>query len=95
MLLQSHTQEIRLLPALPAAWQNGHVRGLRARGGLELDLEWREGQLQKSAIRALREGRYTVSYRGKSLELVFPESNWSIQLQQDTWNNEMTGGDDF
>jgi len=51
MLLQSHGAVVRLLPALPAAWPAGHVRGLRARGGLELDLAWAEGRAIQAALR--------------------------------------------
>lgn len=56
MLLQSHKDELRLLPALPNAWRKGHVSGLRARGGYELELSWNDGQLERAIIHASLDG---------------------------------------
>jgi alpha-L-fucosidase 2 len=52
MLVQSHDGTIQLLPALPDAWQKGVLKGVRARGGAVLDLEWSSGLLQKVTIHA-------------------------------------------
>ncbi|WP_019639608.1 glycoside hydrolase family 95 protein [Paenibacillus fonticola] len=60
MLLQSHLEHIRLLPALPEAWPQGRVQGLRARGGFTVDIEWTSRQLAKSVI---------ISESGKQLRL--------------------------
>ena len=56
MLLQSHAGELHFLPAVPAAWGAGSFRGLRARGGMEVDLEWSGGRARRAVLRASRAG---------------------------------------
>lgn len=55
-LLQSQAGEIHLLPALPPAWPTGAVQGLRARGGYEVDIAWRDGRLARVSVRAIAGG---------------------------------------
>ena len=62
MLLDSSSDEIVLLPALPAAWPTGSVRGLRARGGCEVDLAWRDGELVEAWLRGHAAATHRIRY---------------------------------
>jgi alpha-L-fucosidase 2 len=72
MLVQSRVGEVRLLSALPSQWPNGAIRGVRARGGLELDLSWRQACPYAISIR---------STRAQSVSLIWDDQCKSITLQ--------------
>lgn len=63
MIVQSWGGEVRLLPALPAAWPRGELRGVRVRGGIELDIAWREGRLSRLALRGRPGSVVKLRYR--------------------------------
>lgn len=93
MLLQSHERYadpksgaggyvIDLLPALPKAWSNGSIKGLRARGGFEVDIAWREGRLVKARVRSLTVGLARLRYGSEILDVKLGQG------QQTNWNGQ-------
>ena len=83
MLLQSHTGEVHLLPALPTAWPAGHINGLMARGGFEVDIDWMDGKLNECIIhsklgnkcRVRSSGPVQVTDNGKPVNATMLEEN--------------------
>jgi len=82
MLMQSHSGEISLLPALPKAWHEGEVSGLRARGGFTVSQVWRESRLVSATITASvdetcvvrSKERLSVTEQGKDVAVTRPEA---------------------
>jgi alpha-L-fucosidase 2 len=71
MLLQSHIKDgdqyvINILPALPDAWSSGEVKGLMARGGFEVSIEWEGGKMVSCKIKSLAGSDLKIRYNGKT-----------------------------
>jgi alpha-L-fucosidase 2 len=73
MLIQSSENEIRLLPALPDAWESGSVKGLVARGGFEVSMEWKNKTLVNATVLARKGGKTTLNSDNKQMELALEE----------------------
>ncbi len=86
MLLQSHNGLVRILPALPLSWNEGEIKGLRARGGFEIDIRWKAGVIQHVLIHSLlgqpccirlcrKHGEICVICNGESVETEYLREN--------------------
>ena len=75
MIMQSQRRDtdgnpiIDLLPCLPKAWPTGSIKGLRARGGFEIDVQWKDGKLQNVSVKSLKGTPLTVYYKGKIIKI--------------------------
>lgn len=80
MLLQSHNEEIDLLPALPSTWKSGSIRGLRARGGYTINMKWSANKLTALTITADRAGAHAIRYNGKVKRVFLKKGENTISL---------------
>jgi alpha-L-fucosidase 2 len=80
MLLQSHAGEIHLLPALPSAWPDGTFKGLRARGGVEVDVTWTKGRVSSATLRPKVDGTYRIR-AGRDQRIVSLRAGQAYQVQ--------------
>ena len=69
MLLYSRPGHIELLPALPSAWRTGSIRGLGARGGFQLDMNWRDGKVTALSLYSKAGGKTVVVSNGRSFSV--------------------------
>jgi alpha-L-fucosidase 2 len=74
MLLQSHAGEVELLPALPQEWKKGHIHGIMARGGFQVDIDWDNGKLVKARILSNLGNPLKLTYAGKVTSLASTEA---------------------
>jgi alpha-L-fucosidase 2 len=98
MLLQSHADEIHILPALPKAWQNGSVRGLMARGAVEVDIEWSDGRVHSVILKPKMNGNYLIRLpEGQEIRSVQSEDKAIPRKKgrKDTVSINLSGGREY
>ena len=86
MLLQSHSDYIQVLPALPDSWHNGEVSGLMARGNFEVSLKWKDNKLNNATLKSNLGGECALKYDGKVM-IIYDEDGNELET---TFENGVT-----
>lgn len=87
MLVQSTSKRVVLLPAIPKAFASGRADGLCVRGGAEVDLVWRDGDLEEFTVRAKAEFNTRFVYREKEMEICLPAGGIKT-VRAESWHNK-------
>ena len=82
MLLQSCNGVLHVLPALPQEWPDGHIKGLRGRGGYEVDIYWQGGRLTELEIRSALSGDCRIKYCGKIIDIQAEDGKADLNDQE-------------
>jgi alpha-L-fucosidase 2 len=83
MVLQSRNDALHLLPALPSAWPNGSITGLRGRGAVAVDVSWKGGRLDRAVLTAQKAGSHRVVLADQSLEVALNASQSATLVLKD------------
>jgi alpha-L-fucosidase 2 len=81
MLIQSTVDEIELLPALPAEWPDGEIKGALTRCGVTVNLNWSDGKPVNAELTASRDTEFTLKYKDKEWPIVLKngqEQTWEV-----------------
>lgn len=78
MIIQDHDGAIEILPALPRAWPSGSLKGVRARGAVELDISWKDGEMTEVVVRGEPDTTVTIRYRGNDQEVTVGPGGTSV-----------------
>ncbi|APS38950.1 glycosyl hydrolase family 95 catalytic domain-containing protein [Salegentibacter sp. T436] len=83
MLLQSHEGFLRILPALPEAWEQGHIKGLKARGDIGVDILWELGRLKQLTLRTNKKQQVKIKYGQEKIKIKLPGNNLEVILNSE------------
>ncbi len=77
LLMQSHEEFIHILPALPSAWSEGSIRGIKARGNIEVRITWSKGEPTKVALYSKQPTNKKIKYQNQIMEVKVPAHTWT------------------